>query len=617
MASHSLPEDRTSDVTLDKSYTFENMLLPEPILKALTEAGYIYPSMIQKKGIPIGRCGYSEFISATYTTTQITLSRSLSLPDLLVQSKSGTGKTLVFSLIALEKFYTHSTETGPQTLILCPTREIAVQTADTLKCLGKYLPHFKAAAFIGGQSLADDRQNLQGCSIVVGSPGRILHLIELSVFNTKNINLLILDEIDLLTELNFNLNKIIACLDQKRLQVITVSATLDAATEQQVSGFMSNPIGITAAKEVPVLRGIGQFVCRLPADEPGVEMLRKFAQLKEILSTVTFKQCFVFTNSQSLAESYKQLLAKESWPSEVITGAYEQSQRLVVLRKLKEFKIRVLLSTDLMARGIDAENVDLVVNMDVPRNGMVYLHRIGRAGRFGTRGLAVTLVATEEQEKQFEGIQEQFGMQKLVRQWPMERGEVNKVWEMVEGDDGEVEVIKERRTMGKSVTFEEKEEEDGEEDALALFLDSSSLAGGNSVEKKKKKEQKVEAERCLNIFEEFEKFSLASGNLVEGDEEEVKGAVGNESEGEEVFEENVIESVSLVNNVDSQEEFEEDILLEVAGASCDKKKRKGKKVNCDTVKMDKWQTMFKTQCAMILDYVERNREGRRGFGGKV
>lgn len=529
---------------------------------------------------------------------------------MLVQSKSGTGKTLVFSIIAMEKF--NPDIEMPQALILCPTREIAVQTADTLKTIGKYIPRFKAEVVIGGQSLKEDRQKLQGCSVVVASPGRILHLIELNVFNTKHINLLILDEVDALTDLNFNLKKILDVLERKSLQVITVSATLDKKTQDEVSLFMKNPIGITPAKEVPVLVGIGQFICRLPANEPGVEMLRKFAKLKEILSKVTFKQCFVFTNSQSLAESYKKLLAQEDWPSEVITGAYEQSQRLNVLRKLKEFKIRVLLATDLMARGIDAENVNLVINMDVPRNGMVYLHRIGRAGRFGTKGVAITLVATEKQEKEFEEIQEQFAMKELVMELP-EKIESERIWRMV--DEGE-----KRNQSKKSVTFEEKvavneeEEEEGETDALALLLDSSSL-----VDKKDKGEKKVA--KSFNFMEEFEKFSESE-------------LVGKEKE-EEVPEEIAIESASLMNNIDSAEELDSDAEEEeeekndekrIHNSKKGKNKSKGAKnksnqrmkweENDDGHPLANWHNMFHLQYSMISDYVQRNRDARRNCEGQ-
>lgn len=505
----------------------------------------------------------------------------------MVQSKSGTGKTLVFGAIALEKLNPDIDQ--PQALILSPTREIAVQTADTLKTIGKYLPRFKAEVVIGGQSLQEDRKRLQGCSVVVASPGRILHLIELNVFNTKHINLLILDEVDLLTELNFNLDEIFGVLDRQRLQVVTVSATLGEETQKKLKKYMKDPIGITPAKEVPVLVGIGQFVCRLPRDEPGVEMLRKFAKLKEILSKVTFKQCFVFTNSQSLAESYKKLLAKEDWPSEVITGAYEQSQRLNVLRKLKAFKIRVLLSTDLMARGIDAENVNLVVNMDVPRNGMVYLHRIGRAGRFGTKGVAVTLVATEEQEKQFVAIQEQFGMQTRVLEMPANI-ESKKVWQMVE-EVQKWEPVTEVDGI-KSGKIEDDEEED---DALALLLDSSAPTDI----KGEQGEIKKDSNPIANYLEEFEKFC---------EDEEVGDAKNVQEE----------ESASLARSVDEshgEDEIRIDIPELMENTKIHKRAiKKNKSAKNDGCCLNKWHTLFDMQHEMIFNHVQRNRESRRTFG---
>lgn len=551
----------------------------------------------------------------------------LSLSDILVQSKSGTGKTLVFSVVAMEKF--NPEITMPQTLILSPTREIAIQTADTLKTLGKHIRNFKAEVFIGGLSVAENRTALQGCSVVVGTPGRILHLIEINVLNTKHINLLILDEVDLLTELNFNLDKIIATLDRKRLQVITVSATLDKATETQVAKFMKSPIGITAAKEQPVLLGIGQFVCRL-RQETGPEMMRKFEKLKEILSKVTFKQCFVFTNSQSLAESYKKLLARESWPSEVITGTYEQKHRVDVLRKLKAFNIRVLLSTDLMARGIDAENVNLVINMEVPRNGSVYLHRIGRAGRFGTKGVAVTLVATDEQQKQFEGIQEQFGMQELIMAMPQEI-KSERVWEMV---DEQMKRGEEVKSAKKVVSFNLKE--DKAEDPLSLLLDDPPR-----VDVKK---GKVDLLREMELFDETQvgereetnspDFSLLldANEIVGTKVDKVKAKSNNIFDGFEDFSETevaveqedkdkVAESISMINNLDEEDEqLEKDtldlqeILQDNENRKFKNKEKKGEKKKKAVIGQkctNNWATMFKMQYEMIANFVATNQNIRQ------
>lgn len=517
------------------------------------------------------------------------VNRIAHLSDMLVQSKSGTGKTLAFSVIAMEKF--NSEVSLPQTLILSPTREIAVQTADFLKAVGKYIPKFKAEVVIGGLSVQANRKDLQDCAVVVGSPGRILHLIELNVLNTKHINLLILDEVDLLTASNFNLDMIRAALP-KRMQIISVSATLDMATQLQVSKFMQSPIGITPAKEVPVLKGIGQFVCRLAADEVGLEMLRKFEKLKEILSKVAFKQCFVFTNSQSLAESYKKLLAKEDWPSEVITGAYDQSQRLVVMSKLREFKIRVLLSTDLMARGIDGENVNLVINMDVPRNGMVYLHRIGRAGRFGTKGVAITLVATSEQQQQFDQIKEQFGL-KSVMELPKEI-DSRLIWELVDtprvaiGDKQYDENdtlallldsdIKRQEDVSKLVNESTSEEED---DPMSLLLDCP----GKDKEDKKHKKSTTEQ---LNILQEFDQFTESE---IVPPEEEAADNVSLENHADDVSV--AASSIPAVKNQNQSPQI--------------KLKDKRNTVSVGVADLSNWQDMFNAQYAMINEYVQRNR----------
>lgn len=565
--------------------------------------------------------------------------------DILLQSKSGTGKTLVFSTIALEKF--RKDIRHPQTLILCPTREIAVQTADTLRTIGKYLPGFKVTTIIGGHSSAtEDRLNLQDTSAIVATPGRILHLIEVNFLNTKCINLLILDEVDQLVEKNFNLNKIVSTLDVAKLQVLSVSATLDEETQSLVKKFMKNPIGITPAKEIPVLKGIAQIKCRIQDDGTGqLEMMLKFNKLKEILSKITFKQCFLFVNSQSQAESYKQLLAKEDWPSEVIMGSYDQSWRLKVMRKLKEFQIRILLSTDLMARGIDAENVNLVVNMDVPRNGMVYLHRIGRAGRFGTRGLAITLLGSEEQERKFSEIQQQFAMEGKVMELPQviqseeiwrltevsheaehneEEIEGNRTY-VVKTNDNKCSVLEEFKTFSgvqlqkgkirKSVTFEE----DTETDPLSLLLDSTSL---NEAKKSQKESTPV-----ANILDEFDQFS----------ESELDKEKDNEIETATV----ATDCASLVNNIgssidelcgqygDEEEEDEEEIdtIVEKTTKMLERRPKSGQKGG--RIKQDKkqgivledplenWYNLFNRQSAMIMNYVAFNSQAKQKFGGYV
>lgn len=173
--------------------------------------------------------------------------------------------------------------------------------------------------------------------------------------------------------------------------------------ENVIRPFMKNPIGVTPKLEVPVLLGIKQFVLVLSTETDNIQLMKsKIDELLKIFTRITFKQCLLFTDSQSKTNSYGNYLNKVGWKNEVINGAQEQSQRLSVLNKLINFQCRILITTDLMARGIDIENINLIINLDLPYDCVTYLHRIGRAGRFGSHGIAITFVNGEEELKKFQ-----------------------------------------------------------------------------------------------------------------------------------------------------------------------------------------------------------------------
>lgn len=168
---------------------------------------------------------------------------------------------------------------------------------------------------------------------------------------------------------------------------------------------MKNPIGVTPKHEVPVLLGIKQFVLVLPTETDNIQLMKsKIDELLKIFTRTTFKQCLLFTDTQSKTDSYGNYLNKVGWKNEVINGGQEQSQRLSVLNKLINFQCRILITTDLMARGIDIENINLIINLDLPYDCVTYLHRIGRAGRFGSHGIALTFVNGEEELKKLQNM---------------------------------------------------------------------------------------------------------------------------------------------------------------------------------------------------------------------
>lgn len=250
-------------------------------------------------------------------------------------------------------------------------------------------------SFIGGLDVLNDRKKLQKCKSIVGTPGRLVHLIKNNVLNTSKIRVIVLDEVDKLLTGSFSkdVDFILKSLPKKH-QVIGSSATYDKDVDNAMKKYMKNPIGVTPKKEAPVLLGVKQFVYDLEGEDlkQMQEMFQKVKVIVSILSNVPFKQCLIFSSSQQRAESYSNYISNEGWPCEVIMGSQEQTTRLDIFRKFKEFKCRILVATDLMARGVDSENVNLVVNLEVPNESSLYLHRIGRCGRFGSHGIAVTLV---------------------------------------------------------------------------------------------------------------------------------------------------------------------------------------------------------------------------------
>lgn len=372
---------RTDDVRIQEDITFRAMLLPDPILEGLYSCGFNRPSPIQLRAIPLARCGF----------------------DLIVHAKSGTGKTCVFTVAALDMVLTEVKTL--QVLVLTPTREICLQVKDVIEGIGCKFPGLRVECFIGGRPVDIDKDNLKkGCHIAVGTLGRVKQLMDKGYMKTSHVRLLILDEFDKLMdkENHEDINSIYARLPQSK-QILVCSATYTKAMGNFVKLYMTMGTHITPDGDVSsVLLGIRQFVCVIP------HHLNKLArtqmqekQLFKILSSVSFDQCFVFTNYQTRAESICKMLCSKGWSADWISGMQEQSARTAAMRNMKEQKVRVLVTTDITARGIDAYNVNLIINLDVPYDHTTYLHRMGRAGRFGSYGMVITILTEGEQVDSF------------------------------------------------------------------------------------------------------------------------------------------------------------------------------------------------------------------------
>ncbi|XP_068454437.1 probable ATP-dependent RNA helicase DDX20 [Clinocottus analis] len=381
--------ERTDDVLLPEGVDFRALLLSRPVLDGLASAGFRKPSPIQLKAIPLGRCGL----------------------DLIVQAKSGTGKTCVFCTVALDSLVLENPAT--QVLVLAPTREIAVQIHSVLMAIGCAMEGLQCSVFIGGRPVSQDKTSLKKCHVAVGSPGRIKQLIELGALSTAGVRLLVLDEADkLLEEGSFQdqINWIFSSLPVNK-QMLALSATYPESLAQHLTRYMREPTFVRLNPSDMGLKGLKQYY-KLVQSHPVPHKIfqEKVQHLLELFSKIPFNQALVFSNLHTRAQHLADVLSSKGLPAACISGGLSQDQRLEAMSKLKQYQCRVLISTDLTSRGIDAEKVNLVINLDVPQDWETYMHRIGRAGRFGTQGLAVTYCCHGEEENKMMAIAQKCGV---------------------------------------------------------------------------------------------------------------------------------------------------------------------------------------------------------------
>ncbi|XP_013172649.1 PREDICTED: probable ATP-dependent RNA helicase DDX20, partial [Papilio xuthus] len=383
---------RTQDVRISQDITFDSMLLRTRTLQGLNDSGFHRPSPIQLHGIPLGKCGF----------------------DLLLEAKSGTGKTAVFSVIALEKIDVNK---GLQVVILAPTREIAMQIHDVIKQIGVRYEGLCVEVVMGGLPVLDDVEKFKKIvHIAVGSPGRLKHLIQDKYIVTTSVRLLVLDEADKLMEKSFEADiKYIHSVLPQQKQVIMSSATFTEISKNFIKNYVQNAQHI-CPDSTNVLLGIEQRVTLVKYSSNIVKQTQyKFVELIKILSNRQFKQCLIFCNYQARVVELHKMLNKEKWPAGQLYGQQQQIERLDALKILQEYKCRLLIATDLAARGIDASNVDLVINFETPCNWETYLHRIGRAGRFGSYGLAITILSEGAEHNNFKSLIESLKLPFLLK----------------------------------------------------------------------------------------------------------------------------------------------------------------------------------------------------------
>jgi len=357
--------ETSADIKIYKS--FDLMGLKEDLSRGIFLFGFETPSAIQQRAI-----------------VPIIMGR-----DVIAQAQSGTGKTATFSIGILQSIDTQSNET--QALVLSPTRELAQQIQKVLMALGSYMS-VEVHACIGGKSIGDDIRRLDaGVQIVSGTPGRVFDMIKRKNLRTRNIKMLVLDEADEMLSRGFKeqIYDVYRYLPPLT-QVVLVSATLPREVLEMTRKFMNNPMRILVKRDELTLEGIKQFFVAVEKEE------WKFDTLCDLYDTLLITQAVIFCNTRRKVDWLKEQMTQANFAIVAMHGDMPQEERDSVMRKFRAGEFRVLVTTDVWARGIDVSQVSLVINYDLPNNRELYIHRIGRSGRFGRKGVAINFVKEED-----------------------------------------------------------------------------------------------------------------------------------------------------------------------------------------------------------------------------
>lgn len=354
--------------------SFKNLGLRKELLQALEDKGYTEPTSIQEQAIPIILKG----------------------GDLLVGSQTGTGKTAGFTLPLLQKLMdrTRGNTKGRRIrgLILTPTRELAAQITDSVVLYGKHLP-LRAQAVYGGVSIFGQLKRLkQGTDILIATPGRLLDLVSQGAVNLSSVEIFVLDEADRMMDMGFihDIKKIIDLLPESR-QSLLFSATFSKGIKSLAHTLLKSPETIEAAPHNTAAELITQVV--YPVDSR-----RKRELLSFLISSQQWTQVLVFTRTKHGANRLSEQLIEDGIAADAIHGNKSQAARMKALNNFKKGSVRVLVATDVVARGLDISQLPHVVNFELPFVAEDYIHRIGRTGRAGREGNAYSLVCIDERQ---------------------------------------------------------------------------------------------------------------------------------------------------------------------------------------------------------------------------
>ncbi|XP_063683977.1 eukaryotic initiation factor 4A-III-like isoform X2 [Bolinopsis microptera] len=347
--------------------TFDGMGLRQDLMRGIYAYGFEKPSAIQQRAIKPMCKGR----------------------DVIAQAQSGTGKTATFSIAALQSVDIQLRE--PQVIVLSPTRELATQIQKVMLSLGDYMS-VQCHACIGGTSIGEDIRKLDyGQHIVSGTPGRVFDMIKRRNLRTRSVKMFILDESDEMLNKGFKeqIYDVYRYLPPSS-QVLLVSATLPHDVLELTNKFMTDPVRVLVKRDELTLEGIKQFFVAVEREE------WKFDTLCDLYDTLTITQAVIFCNTKRKVDWLTDKMRESNFTVSSMHGDMPQQERNAIMEEFRTAKSRVLISTDVWARGIDVQNVSLVINYDLPPNRELYIHRIGRSGRYGRKGVAINFVKNDD-----------------------------------------------------------------------------------------------------------------------------------------------------------------------------------------------------------------------------
>jgi len=363
------PKEKEAETKWDEHVvtSFDDMNLRDDLLRGIYAYGFEKPSAIQQRGIMPILAGH----------------------DTIAQAQSGTGKTATFSISVLQSI--NLSQKATQALILAPTRELAQQIQKVVRALGDFL-NVSSHACIGGTLVRDDINTLRhGVQIVVGTPGRVFDMVNRQIMLLDCVKLFVLDEADEMLSRGFKdqIYDIFQHLPPK-VQVCLFSATMPPEILDISNKFMRDPVRILVKKDELTLEGIKQFYVAVDKEE------WKFETLCDLYETLTITQAIIYCNTRRKVDWLTDKMGQRDFTVSSMHGDMTGQERELIMKEFRSGSSRVLITTDLLARGIDVQQVSLVINYDLPANRENYIHRIGRSGRFGRKGVAINFVTVDD-----------------------------------------------------------------------------------------------------------------------------------------------------------------------------------------------------------------------------